>query len=224
MMLIEYVFDIIQSNIGEQPLWEKEVAESILEVAKRADRFFMEASPIHETMRRLSKTFTELQVSFAIAGAMAANAHGHKRTTSDVDILISREDLLRFKKRWIGLGWVDKFEGSKNFRDSVTNVNVDALIVGEYPGDGLPKPVAFPHPDAVSECNDEGIPFISLKALIELKLASGMTAAHRLQDMADVMNLIRANNLELEYRKILNPYVAAKFEEMWNAAQVKEDY
>ena len=88
------------------------MAESILVVAKRANKFFMEASPIHETMRRLSKTFTEIQVSFAIAGAMAANAHGHKRTKSDVDILISREDLLRFKERWIGLGWVDKFEGS----------------------------------------------------------------------------------------------------------------
>ena len=200
------------------------MAESILVAAKRADKFFMETSPIHETMRRLSKTFTEMQVSFAIAGAMAANAHGHKRTTSDVDILISREDLLRFKKRWIGLGWVDKFEGSKNFRDSVTNVNVDTLIVGEYPGDGLPKPIAFPHPNAVSEYDDEGIPFISLKALIELKLASGMTASHRLQDMADVMNLIRVNDLGLEYRETLNPYVAVKFEEMWNAAQIKEDY
>ena len=91
------------------------MAESILEVAKRADRFFMEASPIHETMLRLSRTLAEMQVSFAICGAMAANAHGHKRTTSDVDILISRKDLLKFKERWIGLGWVDKFEEFSRF-------------------------------------------------------------------------------------------------------------
>jgi hypothetical protein len=200
------------------------MTESILQVARRADLFFMENSPIHETMRRLAKTFGEMQISFAIAGAMAANAHGHKRTTSDVDILIRREDLLRFKEHWIGLGWVDKFEGSKNFRDVVTNVNVDALIVGEYPGDGLPKPVAFPQPEAVSERNEEGLPFISLSTLIELKLASGMTAAHRLQDMADVMNLIRINTLGLEYRESLNSYVALKFEEMWRAAQVNDDY
>ncbi len=198
--------------------------ESILQVAKRADLFFMEASPIHETMRRLSKTLNEMQISFAIAGAMAANAHGHKRTTSDVDILISREDLLRFKERWIGRGWVDKFGGSKNFRDVVTNVNVDTLIVGDFPGDRLPKPVAFPTPESVSERNAEGLPFISLKTLIELKLASGMTAAHRMQDMADVMNLIRVNKLAVGYSQSLNPYVATKFEELWNAAQINEDY
>ncbi|MEK0423999.1 MAG: hypothetical protein RJB11_90 [Planctomycetota bacterium] len=81
--------------------------ESILEVAKRADKFFMEASPIHETMRRLSRILDEMQIPFAIAGAMAANAHGHKRTTADVDILIRREDLLRFKAQHIGLGWMD---------------------------------------------------------------------------------------------------------------------
>lgn len=127
-------------------------------------------------MRRLSKTLNEMNIAFAIAGAMAANAHGHKRTTADVDILIRREDLKRFKERWIGLGWLDKFEGSKNFRDAVTNVNVDALIVGEFPGDGLPKPVSFPEPESVSEPHAEGIPFITLKTLIELKLASGMTA------------------------------------------------
>lgn len=184
----------------------------------------MEASPIHETMRRLSKTLNEMQISFAIAGAMAANAHGHKRTTSDVDILIRREDLLRFKERWIGRGWVDKFEGSKNFRDAVTNINVDTLIVGDFPGDGLPKPIAFPTPESVSEHNAEGLPFISLKTLIELKLASGMTATHRMQDMADVMNLIRINKLATSYSQSLNPYVATKFEELWKAAQINEDY
>jgi len=200
------------------------MTESILQVAKRADQFFMETSPIHETMRRLSKTLNEMQISFAIAGAMAANAHGHKRTTSDVDILIRREDLLRFKERWIGRGWVDKFEGSKNFRDAVTNVNVDTLIVGDFPGDGLPKPVAFPTPESVSERNDEGLSFISLKTLIELKLASGMTAVHRPRDFDDVIQLIRVNKLSREFNQQLNPYVGTKFEELWNAAQVNEDY
>ena len=184
----------------------------------------MEASPIHETMRRLSKTLNEMNIAFAIAGAMATNAHGHKRTTSDVDILIRGEDLKRFQERWIGLGWLDKFEGSKNFRDAVTNVNVDALIVGEFPGDGLPKPVSFPEPESVSEHRDDGIPFITLKTLIELKLASGMTAAHRPRDLDDVIQLIRINKLGTDYSDSLNPYVAVRFTELWQAAQVNEEY
>ena len=198
--------------------------ESILEVAKRADKFFMEASPIHETMRRLSRILDEMKIPFAIAGAMAANAHGHKRTTADVDILIRREDLVRFKSKHIGLGWMDKFEGSKNFKDTITSVNVDTLIVGDYPGDGLPKPVAFPAPEDVSFRNDDGIPFITLETLLELKITSGMTASHRLQDMADVIQLIRVNRLPLEFAQKLNPFVVGKYQELWQAAQVNDDY
>lgn len=200
------------------------MTKSILDVARRADEFFMQVSPIHETMRRLSKVLQEMNIPFAIAGAMAANAHGHKRTTSDVDILIRREDLQRFKAQYIGRGWVDKFEGSKNFRDAVTNINIDTLIVGDYPGDGLPKPVSFPPPESVSELSEEGIPIISLVTLLELKMASGMTASHRPRDFDDVIQLIRIAEIGIELRDKLNPYVAEKFRELWSAAQVKEDY
>ena len=184
----------------------------------------MKQSPIHEAMRRLASALGEMEIPFAIAGAMAANAHGLQRTTADVDILIRHEDLKRFKQRHIGRGWVDKFEGSKNFRDAVSNVSIDVLMVGEFPGDGLTKPIAFPQPESVAEYREEGIPFVSLKTLIELKLASGMTAAHRLQDMADVIQLIRANQLPAGYSDQLNPYVREKFHEMWQAAQVQEEY
>jgi hypothetical protein len=197
---------------------------SLLEIAKRADLFFMQASPIHEAMRRLTKTLNTMQLRFAIAGAMAANAHGYHRTTTDVDILIRREDLQTFKQRHSGLGWVDRFEGSKGFRDTVNNVNIDALIVGDYPGDGLPKPVVFPAPESVSQADKEGIPYISLPTLFELKLASGMTAPHRPRDFDDVIQLIRINKLPVDYANTLNAYVAAKFRELWHAAQVNEDY
>ena len=197
---------------------------AMLEVARRADAFFMAKSPIHLAMNRLSKTLGEMQIPFAIAGAMAANAHGHRRTTADVDILITTEDLARFKSEHIGRGWVDKFEGSKNFRDAVAGVDIDALLTGQFPGDGKPKPVSFPHPADVAEVSEEGIPYLSLPALLELKLASGMTTTHRMQDLADVMQLIRAQELPESYAKNLNPYVADKYRELWEAAQVDEEY
>jgi hypothetical protein len=197
--------------------------QSILDAAKRADAFFMGISPIHAAMQRLAKAMGEMQIPFAIAGAMAANAHGHQRTTADVDILIRREDLARFKERHLGVGWVDKFEGSKNLRDAVCNVNIDVLIVGDYPGDGLAKPVVFPPPEDVSEVHEDGIPFVTLKTLLELKMASGMTAPHRPRDFDDVIQLIRINSLPLDYAATLNPYVADKFRELWNAAQVEDE-
>ncbi|MCA9189696.1 MAG: hypothetical protein KDA99_28930 [Planctomycetales bacterium] len=183
----------------------------------------MGTSPIHRTMERLAKTLGDMQIPFAIAGAMAANAHGHRRTTADVDILIRKDELDRFKQRHLGLGWVNKFDGSKNFRDAVTDVNVDALIVGQYPGDGLPKPVAFPPPEDVSETGADGIPYISLKTLLELKIASGMTTSHRPRDFDDVIQLIGINSLPLDYAAKLNPYVAEKFCELWQSAQVSDD-
>jgi hypothetical protein len=197
--------------------------QSILDAAKRADAFFMGISPIHAAMQRLAKAMGEMQIPFAIAGAMAANAHGHQRTTADVNILIRREDLARFKERHLGVGWVDKFEGSKNLRDAVCNVNIDVLIVGDYPGDGLAKPVVFPPPEDVSEVHEDGIPFVTLKTLLELKMASGMTAPHRPRDFDDVIQLIRINSLPLDYAATLNPYVADKFRELWNAAQVEDE-
>lgn len=198
--------------------------DSMLDVAKRADEFFMGTSPIHQAMRRLTKTLTEMRIPFAIAGAMAANVYGHRRTTADVDILIRREDLERFKQRYRGLGWVDKFEGSKNFRDAVSNVNIVVLIVGEFPGDGLPKPVVFPAPEDVAEVAADRIPYVSVNTLLELKLASGMTAPHRPRDLDDVIQLIRAKQLSLDYALSLNPFVQEKFCELWRAAQIVEEY
>jgi hypothetical protein len=198
--------------------------DTMLEIAKRVDAFMMERSPVHDTMRRLAKAFNDLEIAFAIAGAMAANAHGHRRTTADVDVLLRREDLARFKERWIGRGWLDIFEGSKGFKDTMNGVKVDVLIVGEYPGDGKPKPVSFPAPESVREIHDESLPYLDLKSLLELKIASGMTAPHRPRDLDDVIQLIRVNVLKKDYADQLNPFVREKFLELWQAAQVSEDY
>ncbi|MCB9940437.1 MAG: hypothetical protein H6823_19525 [Planctomycetaceae bacterium] len=200
------------------------MSDSILEVARRADLFFMEKSPIHDAMRRLTKTLRGMEIPFAIAGAMAANAHGHKQTTDDVNVLIGLQDLQRFKAQHIGHGWIDKHEGSKSFHDTVNDVNIGVLIAGEFPGDGRPKPVAFPMPEAVTVFLGEGIPYVSLPTLLELKTACAMTTSHRPRDLDDVIQLIRANKLTLEYADQLNPYVQDKYRELWQAAQVDEEY
>ncbi len=71
--------------------------------------------------------------------------------------------------------------------------------------------------------DDQGVPYVCLKTLLELKLASGMTAAHRFQDKADVVHLIRVNQLPFEYAETLDPFVGEAFRELWHAAQIDED-
>jgi hypothetical protein len=61
-----------------------------------------------------------------------------------------------------------------------------------------------------------------LPRLIELKLASGMTAPHRLKDLADVVELVRAVHLPEELAGELDPYVREKYLELWRAAQIQD--
>jgi hypothetical protein len=197
---------------------------SLSTVLERAGRFFMKQSPIHSAARRITETLTEMKIPFAVAGALAVNAHGHMRTTEDVDVLLQPHGLRDFKQEWLGRGWIEKFPGSKGIRDTIHNVNIDVLLTGEYPGDGQPKPVVFPDPAAAAELDEEGIPILSLRVLVELKLASGMTAPDRPRDLDDVIQLIRANELPRDYARQLNPFVRAKYDQLWGAAQHRDEY
>ena len=197
---------------------------SSTDFVREIDAFFMNVSPIHQTMDRLVNVFDELHIPFAFAGGMAVNFHGHRRTTQDVDIVIRESDLQRFKDAKTGLGWVDKFEGSKNFRDAVTGTPVDALLSGGYPGDGKPKPIVFPDPSEVELVLEGRRPFLTLRQIIEMKIASGLTAPQRMQDGADVMNLIRANRLDESFADELHSYVGERYRELWRFAQIDEEY
>jgi hypothetical protein len=65
----------------------------------------------------------------------------------------------------------------------------------------------------------DGISFIVLDKLIELKLASGMTNAGRYKDLADVQELIKTLHLSADYAQQLNPYVQPAFLDLWRASQ-----
>jgi hypothetical protein len=145
--------------------------------------------------------------------------HGHERTTKDVDVLLTAEGLQQFKERWLGRGWVERFPGSKGMCDIQNNVKIDVLITGQYPGDGKPKPVKFPDPKLVA-VEIDGLQSLDLSSLIELKLASGMTAPDRPRDFDDVIQLIRCNGLEEVFADTLNPWVREKYLELWQYAQL----
>ncbi|HEX7837938.1 MAG TPA: hypothetical protein VF469_10775 [Kofleriaceae bacterium] len=65
--------------------------------------------------------------------------------------------------------------------------------------------------------------FLPLEILIELKLASGLSAPHRLKDLADVLELVRSANLPESLAARLDPSVRAKYTELWSAAQTRDE-
>ena len=180
--------------------------------------------PVHDAMRRIASALRDMGIPYAVAGAMALNSHGFRRTTSEVDVLLSREGLEAFKNRWLGRGWEEHFPRNKALRDTVADVRIDFLLAGGYPGDHKPKPVSFPNPSVAAEIREEEIAFLPLRELLELKMASGMTAEHRPGDTSDAMRLIKATNLPAGYGDKLDPYVRDEYARLWRLAQIDEDY
>jgi hypothetical protein len=189
---------------------------------ERVGKYFMNESPVQKAAHDIVRHLEEMRIDHAIAGALALAAHGVVRATEDVDVLLSREDLERFKSEWLGRGYVNVRPGGKAVRDTRHGVKIDFLIVGDFPGDGKPKPVAFPSPAAASELAGN-LRVVTLARLVELKLASGMTAAHRLQDLVDVQRVIETHKLPQAMREQLDPYVREKFDELWQIAQHEPD-
>jgi hypothetical protein len=181
-------------------------------------KFFEGKSQVQATLKKIAKRLGELGVSYVVVGGMALFRYGYRRFTDDVDILVTRESLKEIHRKLDGLGYVPPFQGSKNLRDAEYGVKIEFLLAGDYPGDGKPKPVAFPMPDDVVDTLD-GIRYISLPSLIELKLASGMTNPERMKDLADVIELVKILSLPLALGDRLNPFVQDRYKQLWKDAQ-----
>jgi hypothetical protein len=183
---------------------------------KEGSMHFEKESAVHKTLERITRRLDELGIPYAVVGGMALFFHGYRRFTDDVDILVTPEGLKRIHEKLGGLGYLPPFEGSKHLRDTQSGVRVEFLTTGDYPGDGKPKPVAFPDPKEAS-VEVDGVRCLRLPKLIELKLASGMTNPGRLKDLADVQELIRTLRLPGELAEQLDPFVREKFLELWQA-------
>jgi hypothetical protein len=182
-------------------------------------RFFMGEGTLNEVLRKITKDLENTGISYNVIGAIALNQHGYQRFTQDIDLLLSREGLEKFQKELVGLSYRPAFEGAtKKFRTTEENVTVEIITEVEFPGDSKPKPVVFPNPNE-SQTEIDGIKTLSLEKLIELKLASGMTAPHRLKDLADVQEIIKIKDLTAEFAEKLNPFVREKFLELQKAVE-----
>ena len=198
--------------------YEARLQDDYLTLLKEASNYYMARGDVFTTLQNLTRRLEEEGIPYALIGGLALAAHGFVRMTQDVDILMTREGLETFKQRFLGRGYVLAFSGAeKTFRDTETQVRIEILITGDYPGDGKPKPVAFPDPSLVST-ERGGMRVIPMETLIELKLASGMSAPHRLRDLADVQDLITTLKLPIEFAKTLDASVRETFLKLWNSA------
>lgn len=191
------------------------------DILRESENFYSGRGAVHTALRSLSKRLDEEGIPYAIVGGMAMNLLGYTRQTVDLDILLTPEGLRRFRELLVGRGYVPAFPGAeKTFRDVDTGVRIEVLTSGGYPGDGRPKSVSFPDPAHVA-VERGGYRVISLEKLVELKLASGISAPHReLIDFADVQRLIGELRLPVDFSEMLDPSVRAEYRRLWELARM----
>jgi hypothetical protein len=174
-------------------------------------RYFMGQGELNNALARLAADLRAHSIDYMVIGAVALLAYGYPRFTEDIDLVLTPAGLDAFHHELIGLGYAPAFPGArKRLRSTRDGVSIEVITAGEFPGDGRPKPVSFPAPtDASVEI--DGVRVVTLAKLVELKLASGMTAPDRLKDLADVQELIKLRGLKATFAEELDPYVRAQF-------------
>lgn len=191
------------------------------------DQFATGEAPAQKAARKVAKHLRDLGIPYVVAGGLAVAAYGYQRATVDVDLILTRDGLARFKERWLGVGWVERFEGSKGMIDAEFKVKIDVLTPDEKPGDNKSCPFNFPSPEGLGEEIGgiwSGVKLLPLRDLIELKVASGLTSPARLRDHVDVMELIKINDLTLAFAGELHSFVRDKYRELWNNSQFEDPY
>lgn len=186
---------------------------------REGSMYFDGNNAVHKTLRRLADRLNELGVDYAVAGGMCLYRHGFRRFTQDVDVLVTREALSKIHSELEGRGYVKPFADSKNLRDAETGVRIDFIISGGYPGERKPGPVSFPIPNTAS-VEIDGVRYLDLVPLIELKLASGQ-ASHRVGDLQDVQKLILARSLPRSLADQVHPSLREAYLLKWEDAQTE---
>src|SRR5690242_18759456 len=132
-----------------------------------------------------------------LGGGWAVWRHGfHGRVTQDVDIVVAADRLDEFLRAAAVAGFdvLPQQPGRwPKLMHRETNIKVDILPEGERPGTvSKPAPTTLPHPNALGAAG-HALRYITLPALIELKLAAG-----RARDEGDVVELVRANPQQID--------------------------
>lgn len=84
--------------------YEQKLEQNLRWAMDEGSRHFEEKSAVHATLRRICKRLNEMEIPYAVVGGMALFKYGYRRFTEGVDILVTRESLIRIHKELDGLG------------------------------------------------------------------------------------------------------------------------
>ena len=190
---------------------------SLVDRYAELSRYFIGQGSLNFALAKITRDLKEHGIDYMVIGAVALRAHGYPRFTENINLVLTSEGLEVFHRELIGLGYGPAFPGAKKrLRSTRDGVSIEVMTSGEFPGGR--EAGSIPEPSTAS-IEIDGIRIVTFEKLIDLKLASGMTAPDRLKDLADVQELIKIRDLHKDFAERLDPYVRDKFLELCDAVE-----
>jgi len=147
-------------------------------------------------IQTISRKAGEAGIPFLVIGGFAVHAHGHVRTTDDLDLIVSGGHRVRWSQLLDGIGMVVGNDAATFLQfdpKDEAGMKVDLMFVSENVFEQLNQ--------SAIEATIEGVQVkvVSLLHLIALKCHSlqNSKALRRLKDMDDLIQLILVNRLDL---------------------------
>jgi len=167
-------------------------------------------SRIEETAKRAIEILMRFGMDAAVAGGFAVQEHGYARMTADVDIIV--RDVHSARSFLSIRGFRPNQGSSMTLTDRITKVEVDLLPAGGSVG---PGPLKLPKLNSADFEDKRGLPVVTLRRLIEMKLSSFIgVGIRRLKDAADVVELIKANDLPRDFK--IKRAVQSEYLRLWD--------
>ncbi len=158
------------------------------------------------TMRKAVRILAEANIPSIVVGGYAVQENGYARFTADVDIVVP--DVAQARTVLSLNGFRENPGSSMTVTDRISKVEVDLLPGGKSVG---PGPLQLPTPTVVSPKPN----IAGLIPLIEIKLSSYLGSPEsRIQDRADVVALIQANQLTRDVS--IHAAVRSLYLEIWD--------
>src|SRR5262249_6265275 len=86
---------------------------------KEISMYLQGRDEVHKTLRRVTKRLDKAGIPYAIVGGLAVKVHGYRRTTNDVDLLLTPQGLEEFRKRFVPKDYEQAGQRKRRFVDKV---------------------------------------------------------------------------------------------------------
>lgn len=165
-----------------------------------------ESTNIERTLLKTVKVLALFQIPHYVCGDFAVQEHGYPRFAVDVDIIVP--DVAAARDKLCMNGFRENPGSEMTVTDRETKVEVDLLPGGKTLD---PGPLTLPIPTVLSYQPQ----ILTLEKLISSKLSTYIGGGvDRVQDYADVVKLIQANRLPLDYG--VDPKVRDEYRKIWS--------